>query len=160
MGSSSVDVVLCNDVIQHLEPGSVGRACAEIRRVLRPGGVAILRANGRGWSGLGGLRLAELVGPLRGSGLSVKRATYANFLPSVAQEVGGRLRRWTGGSGRPHPGGGGLRIRARGPLHDRLMGGVSAAEAFAAGRVGVRLPMGHSTMAWVERPARDERGTP
>jgi len=155
IASRSFDVLTCFDVVQHLPTGSMGRAAVEIRRVLRPGGAAVVRSNGRGLSGGGALRLAELTGPLEAAGLVVRRSTYANFLPAIAQEVAGRIRSWRGDPGRPHPGGGGLRIRLGSPLHDRLMGGVSAAEALATGRLGMRLPMGHSTMAWVDRPSED-----
>lgn len=144
------DVVTCFDVFQHLDPGGDRRAAREIRRVLAPGGVAVVRANGRGFSGdAAAYRLRDLVGVLAGSGLKVVRASYANGLPALAQECRGRLVR----SGPPgHPAGGGLQIRVPHPAVNRAMGGVAGAEAWLAGRVGVRLPFGHSTMVCARAP--------
>jgi SAM-dependent methyltransferase len=153
-GDGSFDVATCFDVWQHLDPGDDLRAAAELRRVLRPGGVAIVRANGRGvWPsrrpGARLYRLAELVGVAREAGLAVRAATYANCLPSVAKEVAGRFRR---GSAPGHPAGGGLCLTPPPPWINRAMGAVASAEALAAGRLGVRWPVGHSTMMWVTRP--------
>jgi SAM-dependent methyltransferase len=157
----SFDVVTSFDVMQHLEPGDDLRAAVELRRVLRPGGVALIRANGRGlWpsrrSGARLYRLDELVGVVRASGLAVRAATYANCLPSVAQEVAGRLRQPAPTAPRSHPAGGGLCLRVPPPWINRLMAGVAAAEALAAGRLGARLPVGHSTMVMAIRVTDDK----
>ncbi len=144
------DVLTCFDVFQHLGAGGDRRAAAEIRRVLAPGGVAVVRANGRGFSGgATAYRLGDLVGVLSGSGLRVVRASYANGLPALAQECRGRLVR----SGPPgHPSGGGLQIRTPHPALNRVMRGVAGAEAWLAGRAGVRLPFGHSTLVCAVAP--------
>lgn len=147
------DVVTCFDVLQHLPEGGDRRAVSELRRVLRRGGVALVRSNARGWGAEperpgGGYRLGDLVEIFEQAGLAVERATHANCLPALAQEVRGRLfgiGRQRDGAG-PHPAGAGLRIRMPHPLVNRLMGGVSAAEAAVAGRFPARLPFGHSTM--------------
>ena len=48
----SFDLATCFDVWQHLPSGAEDRAAGELRRVLRPGGRALIRANGRGlWPG-------------------------------------------------------------------------------------------------------------
>lgn len=150
------DVVTCFDVLQHLPEGGDRRAVAELRRVLRPGGVALVRSNaGAGQPG-SGYRLSALVRVFEESGLDVVRATHANCLPALAQEVRGRL---TPGRGdRPHPAGGGLRIRMPHPLVNRLMGMVSTAEAAVAGRFAARLPFGHSTMVLARRATPAEGG--
>ena len=44
----SFDLTTSFDVLQHLAPGGDRRAAAEMLRVLRPGGIAVLRTNGRG----------------------------------------------------------------------------------------------------------------
>lgn len=152
---AAFDLVTCLDVWQHLPADAVPRAARELRRVLRPGGFALLRVNGRGlWPGrrLGPrlYRLADLVSDLSAAGLAVRRATYANALPSVAQELLGRLRprRPTGA----HPAGRGLCLRVPPGWLNRLMSGVASLEAYAAGRLGARLPVGHSTMALATAP--------
>lgn len=146
------DIVTCFDVFQHLPPGTDRRAAAEIRRVLRPGGLALIRTNHRGLgptpaAGVATYRLDDLVALLADSGLTVRRATRANCLPALAQELRGRLRRDVPS----HPAAGGLRIRLRSPSHNRLMLAVAAAEADLAGRWGVRLPFGHSMLALTEK---------
>lgn len=146
------DVATCFDVLQHLPPGGDRRASSELHRVLKPGGLAIVRSNGRGWAGRGSAyRLGDLVEAIESSGLTALCASYANCLPAVAQEARGRLLRFDRRHANPaHPTGGGLRIRVPHPVLNRLMGGVSSAEAWVAGRLGVRLPFGHSTLvlAW------------
>jgi len=140
------DVVTGFDVLQHLPPGGDLVAAAEMRRVLRPAGVALVRSNGRGFTGgASAYRLADLVGLFARAGFRVGRASYANALPALAQEVRGLLSRGNG-SASGHPSGGGLRIRMPRPAVNRLMAGVAVSEAWAAGRLGVRLPFGHSTM--------------
>jgi SAM-dependent methyltransferase len=157
--SESVDVITCFDVLQHLPRGGDRRAASELRRVLRPGGVAVVRSNAIGWSSeLGGdaprcYRLGALVDVFERAGFVVRRASYANCLPAMAQEVRGRLAR----RDPAHPVGGGLRIRVPPPWINRLLRGVSETEAAVAGRLGVRLPFGHSTMilAGVRKLATD-----
>lgn len=158
IAADSVDVATCFDVLQHLPRGEDRRALSEIARVLRPGGVALLRTNGAGlWPDPHAAdrpyRLREVVALARGSGLKVVLASYANGLPAVAAELAGRLRR---GSSDGHPQGRGLRLRIAGPRwRDRLMALVSTAEALAVGRLGVRLPIGHSVMVLAEKPPGD-----
>ena len=92
----SIAVVTCFDVLQHLEPGEDLIAMREIGRVLRPGGVAVVRANGAGlWPDASRAetpyRLSVLADLARSAGLAVRRASYANALPSVATEILGRV---------------------------------------------------------------------
>jgi SAM-dependent methyltransferase len=133
------DVVTCFDVLQHLPAGGLHRAATELRRVLRPGAIAVLRSN----TEPGGHGLDHLRTVFAASGFAVRRASHANCLPALAQELRARLAD-RGRSG--HPAGGGLQIRVPGPWINRLMGGITAAEAFLAGRLAARLPFGHSTM--------------
>jgi SAM-dependent methyltransferase len=152
------DVVTCFDVFQHLPKGGDRVAAAELRRVLAPGGVTVVRANGRGFSGNDSTySLRRLTDVLGESGLIVRRATYANALPALAQEGRGWLARRieprrTGSSAAGHPSGKGLCIKVPHPVVNRVMGQVSAAEAWIAGRLNVRIPFGHSTLALAVRP--------
>jgi SAM-dependent methyltransferase len=148
----SFDLVTCFDVLQHLPEASEARAASELGRVLRPGGIALIRANGRGWArgvgpGLAPYRLDELAAFVAGAGLRVRRASYANCFPALAQEIRSRWR----GDRSGHPAGGGLRIRVPSPWLNRVMGGVATIEAAVAGRLGVRLPFGHSTLILADR---------
>ena len=156
LASGRFDLVTCFDVLQHLPPGGDRRAAAELARVLAPGGVALVRSNGRGWSGdSSSYRLAGLIEVIASSGLVVRRASYANCLPSLIQEVRGRA--WRGrriDRARPHPSGGGLTIAVPPPWINRLMGTVAAVETLLAGRLGVPLPFGHSTLALAEKPEK------
>jgi SAM-dependent methyltransferase len=140
------DVVTCFDVVQHLPQGTLAAAARELRRVLRPGGFALLRSNtapdGTSNPGIDPLRRA-----VAASGFEVRRATYANCLPALVVELRGWLRGAVQDRNlRGHPCGGGLRIQLPRPWVNRLMGVISAAEAMVAGRLAVRLPYGHSTL--------------
>jgi hypothetical protein len=139
------DVVTCFDVLQHLPERTDRRASAELYRVLRPGGVALIRANACPGRRIkhAGYRLEALTEAFAVSGFRIFRATYANCLPALAQELRGLLRPG-GRSG--HPSGGGLQIRMPPPWLNRLMEGVARIEAAIAGRLAVPLPFGHSTM--------------
>lgn len=152
--SGSIDVAACLDVIQHLPPGGDLLAMTELRRVLRPGGIAVLRANGAGlWPDPSRpdqpYQVRILVKLAREVGLIVRRATYANCLPAVATEILGQIR---AASRHGHPQGRGLRIRSVHPLVNLAMGAVATTEAFAITRLNARLPVGHSTMMLVEAP--------
>ncbi len=87
--SASFDALLSFDVIPHLKPGSEGIAFAEFARVLKPGGVLVLRA-----PAFNALRSrhsefvhevqrftrGQLHEALERVGMQVQRATYANSL--------------------------------------------------------------------------------
>lgn len=149
-GDGRFDVVTCFDVWQHLPPGGDRRAARELSRVLSPGGIVILRSNARGWSGdTSTYRLDDLVSILNREGLAVQRATYGNCLPALVQEARGWSSGLAGQGGvrrSGHPSGGGLTIRMPHPAVNRVMRGLSLFEAWAAGRIGVRWPFGHSTL--------------
>jgi SAM-dependent methyltransferase len=153
--SGRFDVVTCLDVFQHLPPATDGQAAREIARVLAPGGVALVRANGRGFSrNRSSYRLADLSGVLSSAGLHVVYASYANCLPSLAQEVRGRLRVDRAHRSRgPHPSGAGLTIAVPPAWLNGLMGAVAGLEVVMAGRLGVSLPFGHSTLVLAEKRA-------
>lgn len=153
---ATFDLATCFDVMQHLPGGREAVAAAELCRVLRPGGLAIIRANGRGWArvadgALRPYRLDDLIEAIEAGGLRVRRATYANSLPALAQELRGRLRTGPNPAARAHPEGGGLQIRVPSNWKNSMMSAISATEAAVAGRARLRLPFGHSTMVLAER---------
>ena len=154
-GSGSFDVITCFDVLQHLPERGDHRALGEIVRVLRPGGVAVVRSNAAGFGpgrsrGGSAYRAGELAEVIEGSGLDVLKVSYANGLPSLAQEARGRLRVLAGPRGREwraHPAEGGLRIEIPPRPINRLMGRVATLERWATGGLRVSIPFGHTTMA-------------
>ena len=161
---ASFDVVTCFDVVQHLPDGTDRPALGEIRRVLRPGGVVVVRSNAAGRPGRtrGGsaYRLGELTEVVGSAGLRVERASYVNCLPALVQEARGRWSRWhnarRGGGERSawlaHPGGGGLRIDVPAPAVNAMMTRVARAEEWATVRLGRALPFGHGTMVLAMHP--------
>lgn len=138
-GAGSFDVATCLDVIQHLPPGSHPAAARELARVLKPGGVAIVRTN----AGRDGVDPGRLRATFEDEGFRAVRSSRVNLVGSLAQEVRGRLRP---GRHRAHPSGGGLPAPDRGGASRRIMAAISRAEAFAVGRLGWTLPFGHSAM--------------
>ena len=147
--SCSFDIVTCFDVMQHLREDGDRIASCEIFRVLRPGGIALIRANGRGlWpdphADRAPYRLNELRDVIESGGLCVVRSSYVNCIPAVAAEVVGKLVGTSSTFG--HPSGRGLRLTVSGRSRNLCMRVVAKAEAVAVGRFGARLPVGHSTM--------------
>ena len=84
---ATFDLVLALDVVEHLEKDAAG--LAEIRRVLRPGGVAVITVPAFGWlwSRMDEIawhrrryRRSELVERVRAAGLTVQWTSYFNTL--------------------------------------------------------------------------------
>ncbi len=157
------DVVLCWDVLQHLSTdGGDVRALREVRRVLKPGGAALLRSNSRlgMWQAddakdVDFLRytLPELTAQVRAAGLDPFRATYANSLPAIYASA----RRWIqqtqrpAGTTRVYEG---LTIRdtaAEAPRLNALLQHVMTGEVWYLGAPGRRLPFGHTTFCLAVR---------
>ena len=98
--SASFDLLVCQDVLQHLPTdGADVRALEEMHRVLRPGGLLLVRANSRlgmwqettAWDAdFQRYTLPEIISRVRAAGFIVKRATYANALPALYAS----LKRW------------------------------------------------------------------
>ena len=162
--SKSFDLVVCQDVLQHLPTdGADVHSLAEMYRVLRPGGHLLVRANSR----LGMWQeatkrdadfqryiLAELVSRVRAAGFVGERATYANALPAVYASFQRwvRLRARRDGRGRLYEGLGVQDTASRHPRLNRLLLYILKAEALYL-RVPRRcLVFGHSTFCLAMRP--------
>lgn len=87
--SHEFDLVTCFDVIYQLDPQAAGNALTEMNRVLKPGGLLLIREPAYDW--LRGSHdvavatrhrytLGELTGLLVSRGFAIRRETYANTL--------------------------------------------------------------------------------
>ena len=135
--TNSADMLTCFDVLQHLDAGNDKTAVAEMARVLRPGGVVVLRTSREMYSPHS---LAKL---MKDAGFDVLQSSYVNCVGSLLQELRGRI---SPRQFRANPTGGGLPgLRSRG-VASRLMEIVGTIEAFILTRVRIGLPFGHSVM--------------
>ncbi len=164
----SFDLLICQDVLQHLPTdGSDVQALAEMYRVLRPGGLLLVRANSR--LGMGQeeaardadfqrYTLPEIASRVQAVGFVVTRATYANALPALY----GSLRRWVQLRFRHrHPPRlyEGLVLRdtaSRCPWLNRLLLALLKLEGWYLSVSGRGLVFGHSTFCLGLKPLRDE----
>jgi SAM-dependent methyltransferase len=93
--SERFDLVVSNDVLQHVDEGEVDRSLAELRRVLKPGGTLLLRTNGarrlrRERSDWRAYDASTLRHELERAGFAVERVTHANAIASLWSRI--RLR--------------------------------------------------------------------
>jgi SAM-dependent methyltransferase len=148
------DAVVSMDVIVHFPRGEEHRPACEMARVLRPGGLLVVRV-----SALDALRSrhsefaherqrftrARLVELLRGAGLRVLRATYANSL--LLPVAFAKFRLWEPLTGQAPSSG----VQPVAPWLDRALHAALAAEARWIGRGG-SFPLGQSLIAIAEKP--------
>ena len=151
-------LVVSADVIQHLpRPGGDALALAEMARVLRPGGLLLLRTNARcGYPATDSpmyhrYPLAELRGLIEDAGFQIHAASYINFVPGLLATVRMKLERKDGSVDM------GLRARPVPPdtnLLTRTLYGTLLAEGrfIASGKRS--LPFGHSSLVLAEKRAR------
>jgi SAM-dependent methyltransferase len=154
--SESFDVVVANDVLQHVHEHEVGRALAEMRRVLAPGGVVLVRTNGgrvarrerNDW------RLYDapsLRRDLEQAGLWIERVTYVNLLPSLWGALRGNA------PTAPTDERAGIPASA-GTLTGAVGRAVLSAEARYLRKPGRRLPYGHTLLALAHRADGNDSG--
>jgi SAM-dependent methyltransferase len=148
--SESFDVVVANDVLQHVDEAELRRALDEVRQVLVPSGLLLVRTNaGRAtrrersdW------RLYDpsaLRRDLEGAGLRVERVTYVNAIPSLWASLLGRGPAAPTDERAGIPGGAGVIVSAIGRA-------LLSAEARYLRDSGRRLPYGHTLVALARRP--------
>ena len=136
-------VVACNDVLQHVDERDVARSLAELRRVLRPDGVLLVRTNGgrRARRERHDWRLYDrttLVDELEAAGFRCLRASPVNVIGSAAAAIRGHGPKAPTATTHGIPARPG---RRQPPLHVLL--GLEGALV----RRGVRLPYGHTLVA-------------
>jgi ubiquinone/menaquinone biosynthesis C-methylase UbiE len=155
--AASFDVVTMNDVLQHIPEDDVEASLAEVRRVIRPDGVLLVRA--------GGARRARRERPdwrvydpsalratLEPAGFSCDRITYASLIPSLAAAAKGHTPR---APTREHSG-----IPAPAPgARGRIAYGLLRAEAALIARTRLGLPYGHTLFA-LALPKRQAGSSP
>jgi SAM-dependent methyltransferase len=152
--AETFDLVVMNDVLQHVHEDEVTPGLSEVRRVLRPAGALFVRTNGarrarREREDWRVYDAATLERELTAAGLAVKRITYANTLFSLWGSVRGRTPRaptetWAG-----HP-------QRSGKLAAALGRRVLAAEARYLRDTRRRLPYGHTLLAVAVRLPGDD----
>jgi SAM-dependent methyltransferase len=97
-GAASFDLVVANDVLQHVPEADVGASLAELRRVTAPTGALLVRTNGArsGHAAGADWRVYDRAGLVRAieeAGFRCERATYANVVGSLWATTRGRAPR-------------------------------------------------------------------
>ena len=142
---ASFDVVVCNDVLQHVLEEDVEQAIGELRRVLKGDGALFLRTNGarRGHQARSDWRIYDARGlrdALEGAGFRCERLTYVNLVGSLWALARGQAPRPPTETAHGIPGGG-----------DGLLGRINArllrVEASLLRRPSCSLPYGHTLIA-------------
>ena len=148
---ASFDVVLTNDVIQHVPEPHLEASARELRRLLAPGGALLVRTNGgrrlerarEDWRRYDSRALREW---LEEAGLRVERITYANLAGSAWAALRGAEPRAPTEERHGIPAAAGSR-----PRDPRFLA-LRAEAAWLAGP-GRSLPYGHTLFALATRGA-------
>ncbi len=150
---ASFDLVVCNDVLQHVHEDHVEQALGELRRVLKDDGALFLRTNGarRGHRARADWRVYDARGlrrALERAGFHCERLTYVNLVGSLWALARGQAPRAPTETTHGIPGGGqGL----LGQINARLLG----VEAFLLrSSSSLSLPYGHTLIAVATRVQR------
>jgi len=93
--SGSFDLVVTNDVLQHVDEADLDETFAELRRVLRPGMTLLVRTNGsrtlrRERSDWRAYDATTLRRQLEDAEFEVERLTHSNCIPSLWGRIRGR----------------------------------------------------------------------
>ena len=147
---ASFDLVVSNDVLQHVHEQELFESLGELRRVLAPTGSLLLRTNGArrfarerdDWRRYDRRSLAT---QLEGAGFDIERVTYANTLLSTYAALRGRAPR------APSKGHDGIPPAGPSKLASYLGAGALAAEARWLAGAGRTLPYGHTLFAVAAR---------
>ena len=140
------DLIVMNDVLQHLPEDRVGATFEELRRLQAPDGALLVRTGGalrhrRERDDWRAYDRRTLAGTIEGGGFRCLRVTYVNMLPSLWALARGR---------RPHAPTeerhGVSRAAAPG-LQSSLASRWLDVEARALDRSGLSLPYGHTLLA-------------
>jgi SAM-dependent methyltransferase len=150
--SAAYDLVVLNDVLQHIPEDKVGPSCEELGRALADGGSLLVRTNGardarrerHDWRRYDATTLSAT---LEASGFRVERLTYANVIPSLWSALRGSSPHAPTETSHGIPAGDPSSLRSRIAL------GLLVAEARYLGHGATRLPYGHTLFA-VAVPAR------
>lgn len=143
--AGTFDLVVSNDVLQHVDDAEVDASLDELRRVLRPDGTLLLRTNGsarlrRERSDWRAYDARTLRAQLERNGLTVERLTHANCVPSLWGAARGRIPRAPTEERDGIPGREPARRAALGTTLLRLEAGVLSIR-------GASLPYGHTLFA-------------
>ena len=147
----SFDLVVTNDVIQHVDERDLAASWNELFRVLVPGGTLLVRTNGsrrlrRERSDWRAYDLATLSGQLRDAGFELERVTHANLVPSLWGRARGRL------THAPSEEQDGIPTLADPPLVAAVGRALLRLEALVLRAPRVRIPYGHTLFAVAKRP--------
>jgi ubiquinone/menaquinone biosynthesis C-methylase UbiE len=152
--SEIFDVIYCADVLQHLSAPRARETISEFARVLRPGGIVVIRAAARRGIGSKKHRDTEdyqqwepqkLAAYLEPYGFQVDWMSLVNWLPSLAADIRGYQKRAPAGDVGLQAAAG-IPEGARGGVKGWLLAAYWAVERFAVLRLGARLPGGHTLL--------------
>jgi SAM-dependent methyltransferase len=155
--AASFDLVVMNDVLQHVAEAELEQSLAELKRVLAPEGALFLRTNGarrarRERADWRAYDRATLASTLEQAGFSCERLTYANMLLSLWGVARGRVPR------APSEHRDGIASPA-GRLTNALGYRILLAEARYLSRPSRALPYGHTLLALASSKRSRARAT-
>ena len=143
---ASFDLVVCNDVLQHVPSARLGASVSELARVVAPGGALLVRTGGarHDRSERDDWRIFSAAGlraELEAAGLRVARITHANAAGSLAAAARRASPR------APSHESSGIPVRARSRARDPRFLALRAEAAWLAGGEARAIPYGHTILA-------------